>query len=620
MQGIQKTGVEGHLLGKQSFDVRSNFIESEITGVSLIEAPLSSVIVRDNVLNISTDGTGIRMENVNDVYSSPLLEGIRNNIIKMKGGTQNGGILILNSAGLLVKRNDIDLSLSDNKLFGIKVDGSSNNAFSCNTVTGAGTANNQSKGFMITSSQDNFYTCNTNSANHIGVQFNNVCNGTEFRGNQFLQNGTGLQYSNMGMTQTGDQSWRGNTWDNGQIGVEFQSGGTGIPLSSRYFIQEPFSIASDLWPVNAPNYPDWFFNIPPQTNDLIFECPADLNTCDVDDNFTNPGPCEENDFLMHVANGLTDTSFSGGIKWIAESYLFRRLVEDCTDAVSSNATLSSFFNNHLNTAVGKFQAVAMGREELFELDSSKQQIFDDYSIGLSNFIDSISIVDDSLGLANANEIPGFLSQKEAYLQNLGAMAGPLFALASDIFDQQTTTAAQLKSENNDISVVDVFEVNEKTVNQVYLNTFAVGVSEFSPAQVVQLQSIADQCPVSGGNAVYMARAMLDIKYPQSYDDHTICTNIRERTGGNGLDDETVDQLLVYPNPAGREINLSFAPVKSQATLILSDVFGRQIIDVKLVEGISNFNLQTTDLSSGLYFIKLYYDNDKVLSRTVVISK
>jgi hypothetical protein len=86
------------------------------------------------------------------------------------------------------------------------------------------------------------------------------------------------------MTQTGDQDWRGNTWDASPIGTEFQAGGIGNPNDSEYRIQPP--VAQPLWPANAVSLTNWFIDDIPSSQDDIFECPTDLNACDIGDGFT----------------------------------------------------------------------------------------------------------------------------------------------------------------------------------------------------------------------------------------------------------------------------------------------------------------------------------------------
>jgi len=76
-------------------------------------------------------------------------------------------------------------------------------------------------------------------------------------------------------------------------------------------------------------------------------------------------------------------------------------------------------------------------------------------------------------------------------------------------------------------------------------------------------------------------------------------------------DKFNDKILLFPNPAYNLINIKFNSDKScLAKLKLTDVFGRDIIQRELFINIENesFQIDITNLSKGIYFISVYYDN------------
>jgi hypothetical protein len=62
-----------------------------------------------------------------------------------------------------------------------------------------------------------------------------------------------------------------------------------------------------------------------------------------------------------------------------------------------------------------------------------------------------------------------------------------------------------------ITPSNTMEINKKTVNDVYLNTWAQGRFEFTPQEYDVLYSIAIQNPIFGGIGVYSARVMLGVE-------------------------------------------------------------------------------------------------------------
>jgi len=78
------------------------------------------------------------------------------------------------------------------------------------------------------------------------------------------------------------------------------------------------------------------------------------------------------------------------------------------------------------------------------------------------------------------------------------------------------------------------------------------------------------------------------------------------------------EMKIYPNPAAEEIHLAFAPCGCKATLFLSDVHGRQVLRRTLPEDVGFITLDTKDVPNGIYFVRLAFDNNKVLLKAVMI--
>ncbi len=66
--------------------------------------------------------------------------------------------------------------------------------------------------------------------------------------------------------------------------------------------------------------------------------------------------------------------------------------------------------------------------------------------------------------------------------------------------------------NNWISPTNHFEENAAAVNELYLTCCINGDCIFDSAQYAILYAIASENPYTGGDAVYMAREMLDLMF------------------------------------------------------------------------------------------------------------
>lgn len=92
----------------------------------------------------------------------------------------------------------------------------------------------------------------------------------------------------------------------------------------------------------------------------------------------------------------------------------------------------------------------------------------------------------------------------------------------DLFQTaRTAAAAQLIYDNAAIPASYIFEINEKTVNDILLNTLVKGLLPDS-VQTNTLGGIARQCPYEGGTAVLRARAILEGLTGQAFDDEVLC--------------------------------------------------------------------------------------------------
>ena len=83
------------------------------------------------------------------------------------------------------------------------------------------------------------------------------------------------------------------------------------------------------------------------------------------------------------------------------------------------------------------------------------------------------------------------------------------------------------------------------------------------------------------------------------------------------------QTLAYPNPAKDRVNLEISTLQSsQANITVVDMLGREVIklgDVNLANGKNTFEINTSALSNGAYFVKII-SNDGITSKKISINR
>jgi hypothetical protein len=165
-----------------------------------------------------------------------------------------------------------------------------------------------------------------------------------------------------------------------------------------------------------------------------------------------------------------------------------------------------------------------------------------------------------------------------------------------------------------LSCNSLASINERIVYTIFTNTLAEGVDTLNESYKLILEDIALQCPVSGGNAVYDAIALLTTFYPE------LQFNVFENCLNNGLrlDDATFESIelnervhqndvSVFPNPTSGILYVQ-NPSTDNTLLKITDVTGRLIIS-KIIEPNSiNTVPDLIHLPSGIYLYQIVGSN------------
>jgi hypothetical protein len=172
---------------------------------------------------------------------------------------------------------------------------------------------------------------------------------------------------------------------------------------------------------------------------------------------------------------------------------------------------------------------------------------------------------------------------------------------------RATAAASLLAMNGNLTGSAPYQVNEKTVNNVFLQTVALDNPIFTPAQTALLTSVATQCPLSGGEAVLRARALLNLNFetPIVYND-AICNGQRPSGERNETGIAKGVTLKIYPNPASDRLNLEYSKLENTGDiqLALYDTFGRVVREVALTNKEGKVQLDVQTLPEGIYWYVL----------------
>ncbi|PCJ25828.1 MAG: hypothetical protein COA97_07045 [Flavobacteriales bacterium] len=88
----------------------------------------------------------------------------------------------------------------------------------------------------------------------------------------------------------------------------------------------------------------------------------------------------------------------------------------------------------------------------------------------------------------------------------------------------------------------------------------------------------------------------------------------------GIDDfYAADYVKVYPIPANKHFNVSVPSNYFGGKIILTDIVGKTLksIDIGVQETIE---ISTSEIASGIYFVSIDYENERVFTRRIIIDK
>ena len=174
------------------------------------------------------------------------------------------------------------------------------------------------------------------------------------------------------------------------------------------------------------------------------------------------------------------------------------------------------------------------------------------------------------------------------------------------------------SQNAAVTTSLIFETNKKTVNDIYLNTVAKGIIEFTPSQLTDIESIAFQCPLTGGSAVYEARSLLMLQMDTIYDDNLLCAGAQSMRRNDETASVAKSGFHLYPNPAKDQVTLLMPNEVLAGKVVLINAQGALVSELKLKEKSRTAVINTGQLVEGIYLLNVFDGNRKVHSEKLVI--
>jgi hypothetical protein len=528
---------------------------------------------------------------------------VENNAVTV--GKAGLGISIYAGKGAQLLENNVILADQNLAGAGISLTYAQQCLLQDNAITGAGLGGPGNIGIEIVASPGNVYCCNTVGNTRLGVSVSGGSLATDnFRGTTFGNHATSLYLPDVNAV-LGSQSHTQNKWT-----------GTGAAVYGAPFnIAQLYPFTIDITPPNGSpdNEPvshsptGWF---------AYDENPTTSTACD-------PSVCmtplfySESDDVKRIAGG--DTSLSPVTLWELQRYIYAGL----TGQYVQHAGILSFLSQSDTSSIGTFHNLDRRLAESFQIDTAVSPELQAIFYHTNEKMESLKSIDQFLLQADSVQTIEALESRKVVVNDLYELSEQQQNLIQVLENNVTSAANGLSDENEGILATTIFEINTKTLNAIYFKYLASSDQMLDSTDIAVLQTIAFQCPATGGNAVYKARALLMVIMHELsvYDDQASCSQGQALIvpTRDGHDTNTPQQrFLVFPNPAKDNIQVTWLEAAKQSgQVVLSDIYGRPICRKTIPLGSNSCVLSLQGASNGLYILHIDLDGIRTAEKIVV---
>ncbi|MBX2927646.1 MAG: hypothetical protein KF852_07430, partial [Saprospiraceae bacterium] len=516
------------------FVAKDNRIEDALLGINSDYAFFAgTATVVGNFVSTDTENAiaGIR------VSLSQMPINIDANRVEVK--KSGSGIQAISAEYNTYKNNEIKMAEPASAYAGFDLQYLQKSLLETNTVLGSGATGADNIALRIASSPGNVYCCNTLDNTRLGTYVSGGSVATDnFRGTHFSNHAISLLLPDVNAI-LGSQKHTQNCWG-ANAGAAVYGMDLSNPVPLVHAQEYPFTVDPNpegnecfLPEEHAPM--GWF-------QDVTDTDPA--NACDVELCMLNMFDPESDD-VKRIALG--DTAVAAAVMWELQRYIYGRLQGESVQ----NASILAFLAHADTNSIGAFYAISRSIAELLAADSLEVAQLQTNLEMVEEKLDSIVIIDELLPEADSLEFIALQNEKNGLLNTLYDLAGENQDIAGQLLDFISDEAGKLRTQNDSIAVTEIYEINEKGVNEIYLSWLSTTFGALDSVEMAALTAIAEQCPFEGGNAVYRARAFLAALRQEyvTYNDSLLCAPIELLT----VRPDNEPQLQIAKDEAGLSI-------------------------------------------------------------------
>jgi Secretion system C-terminal sorting domain len=473
---------------------------------------------------------------------------------------------------------------------GIETHGGHNNRIHCNSVVANTGAISFRVGVDVNNSPSTVLQHNTIRRGNRGLTFSGA-NGdnTAILDNTFNNAGDAMDNSlvyNSGAT-TPSQICTQNQW----LGT--YNGAGVIPLVGT---------ATGSWKVGTAPF------APPSCGSIQwFTCNSGMCTNQTNGCVTPPLIGDSpNNVIGGLDDQLVNGVFLGNVKtqWLLSRNLYQKLKSNPSLAIG-NTSMNNFLSSQFNLPLGKLGDIAVAMQQTSIADVALGVQVGQNSNDIAAKTTQLNTV---LADWKANPTNTTLQSQATQLAiDLDALMVQSENLEIQAKSLRNAVATTLTIQNNAITSTDLFESNEKLVNQMYLASVGLNQSP-TTAQLSALAGLAVQCPSTDGPAVFAANSLYASLTGvrlilNDCNLMTVAVRSAEKPAG-----QVFSALTIQPNPASDRMMIGWGLTAENTIVTIYNVTGQPIKQIKVGVNENQLELDTAAFPSGIYTLVLQCGN------------
>lgn len=626
-------------------NVNNNFIATGASGIYLYQNdPVITSTVSYNTINLAPTGTsgslGVGL-NINYGGLGSVGMGYNqnyyNNIVNLGNGVYwgfqfNG----LNRANVF--QNKIFMNFPANNMSGIELSNCTDCGLNCNTVKGTNpyTANSSFLANGTSPTAFNIQLSNVNLVTNVmdsvfeGLVVSDNCPTTNLVSNIIGTHKVGLHYTSSAIIQSQIKTrnrWMG-TYPSGTSYAAKNDNFNSSITTNRFLVNAtipsifwPGLLNISLWPNQLPQLTGttpasgFWFSYNPTFN-------VDTPNCNAVPYFTDTSTSGGSDILAQRLS--FEAPYQDAMVWKAESELYTKLKENPELAPEYSAE-AAFVDAKDTETMGQFYSIEKDKAEALTPDVAARQAFEQGLYALDSIRKKIDQTHESYSLSTDPLEQVYLQTALENLENNYQNVIQQIEILKTAMESQRYSEIDLVKLNNQSIVPNerLLEINQKEVNNIYFNTIAKDKYEFDESQWQNLYTIANQCPIIGGRAVYQARALYAQYEFSAYNDHDLCeaAGIFYRRTKENVKTDSSFTVKFYPNPNNGRMTVTISSdYEAQYQLAVSSVQGELLLNTPLGFYDGKARVSLGEINSGMYIVQLIRNGIPINTQKISVIK